>query len=170
MHPPITLRPVRVEDEPFLYRVYVGTREDELAPLGWDEARKEQFLRMQFDAQHRFYQEQFPAADFQIILSGAHAIGRLYVDRREDEIRIVDIALLREHRNAGVGGALMGDLLAEAARDRKPVRIHVERHNPALRLYERLGFVRIGDNGVYFLMEWSADGSPGTSSTVRAGT
>jgi ribosomal protein S18 acetylase RimI-like enzyme len=160
MHPPITLRPVSPDDEPFLYSVYAGTREDELAPLGWDEARKKQFLRMQFNAQHRFYRDQFPTADFQIIMSGAQAIGRLYVDRREDEIRIVDIALLPEHRSAGVGGALMGDLLAEAARDRKPVRIHVERHNRALRLYERLGFVRIGDNGVYYLMEWSADGSP----------
>ena len=64
----------------------------------------------------------------------------------------------------------MGDLLVEAARDRKPVRIHVERHNPALRLYERLGFVRLGDNGVYYLMEWSPDVSSKTSPTVPAGT
>ena len=163
MYLPIILRPVRAGDEPFLYRLYTGTREDELAPLGWDDARKEQFLQMQFDAQHRFYQEQFPTADFQIIMLGSQAIGRLYVDRRVDEIRVVDIALLREHRNAGVGGAIMRDLLLEAARDRKPVRIHVEQHNPALRLYERQGFARIGDNGVYYLMEWSVGGSSETS-------
>jgi len=154
MFPPITLRPVTPEDEPFLYRVYAGTREDELAPLEWDETQKEAFLRMQFNAQHVFYQEQFPAADFDIILAAEQPIGRLYVDRRDDEIRIVDIALLPEHRNTGIGSALLDNLLTEAAAASKPVRIHVERFNPALRLYDRLGFIQVGDNGVYYLMEW----------------
>ncbi len=155
MSPPITLRPVTPDDEPFLYRVYAGTREDELAPLGWDETQRASFLRMQFKAQHAFYQEQFPSADFEIILAADRPIGRLYVDRRDDEIRIVDIALLPEHRNAGIGSALLDDLLTEAAAASKPVRIHVERFNPALRLYQRLGFIQVGDNGVYYLMEWS---------------
>ncbi len=156
---PITLRPVTPDDEPFLYHVYAGTREDELAPLDWDEARKDEFLRMQFNAQHRFYQEQFPSADFDIILAGDQPIGRLYVDRRDDEIRIVDIALLPKHRNAGIGSALLEDLLAEAAAVGKPVRIHVERFNPALPLYQRLGFNQVTDNGVYYLMEWSPEES-----------
>ena len=155
MCPPITLRPVTSDDEPFLYRVYASTREDELAPLGWDETQKEAFLRMQFNAQHVFYQEQFTSADFNIILAEDKPIGRLYVDRRDDEIRIVDIALLPEHRNSGIGSALLDDLLTEAAAVSKPVRIHVERFNPALRLYDRLGFIQVGDNGVYYLMEWS---------------
>ena len=154
MRPPITLRPITVEDEPFLYRVYADTREDELSPLGWDETEKDSFLRMQFNAQHGFYQEQFPAADFDIILAGDQPIGRLYVDRRDDEIRVVDIALLLEHRNAGIGSMLLNGLLAEASAEGKLVRIHVERFNPALRLYERLGFIQVGDNGVYYLMEW----------------
>jgi len=155
MCPPVSLRPITPEDEPFLYRVYAGTREDELAPLGWDETQKEAFLRMQFNAQHVFYQQRFPAADFDIILATDKPVGRLYVDRRDDEIRIVDIALLPEHRNTGIGGALIRDLLTEAAAARKPVRIHVERFNPALRLYERLGFIQVGDNGVHYLMEWA---------------
>ena len=159
MCPPITLRPITFEDEPFLYRVYADTREDELSPLGWDETQKDSFLRMQFNAQHGFYQEQFPAADFDIILAGDQPIGRLYVDRRDDAIRIVDIALLLEHRNAGIGSALLRDLLTEAAATSRPVRIHVERFNPALRLYERLGFTQVSDNGVYYLMEWSPDES-----------
>jgi ribosomal protein S18 acetylase RimI-like enzyme len=150
----ITFRAIRPEDEEFLYHVYAGTRTDELAPLGWDHAQQEAFLRMQFNAQHRYFQTQFADASFQIILQGERAIGRLYVDRRTDEIGIVDIALLPEYRNAGIGSRLLKDLFAEAARAGKPVRIHVEQHNPAVRLYERLGFVRIGPTGVYFLMEW----------------
>ena len=155
----ITLRPAHADDEPFLYEVYAGTRADELAQLDWDAGQKGQFLRMQFTAQRDFYRAQFPAAEFMVIMAQDQSVGRLYVDRREDEIRIVDIALLPAHRNAGIGSRLLGDLLTEAAEDGKPVRIHVERFNPALRLYERLGFTQKGDNGVYYLMEWLPDAS-----------
>lgn len=158
---PVTLRPARDDDEPFLFDVYASTRAEELARVAWEASEKEAFLRMQFAAQHRFYHEQFPTTEFQIIQAGDRPIGRLYVDRRDDEIRIVDIALLPAHRNAGIGSALLRELLAEAAAAGKPVRIHVERFNPALRLYERLGFRQVGDNGVYYLMEWSANGRPG---------
>ena len=110
---------------------------------------------MQFHAQHRYYQSEFPKAAFDLIFRDDRPIGRLYVDRREDEIRLIDIALLPEHRGAGVGGALVRELLAEAARLRLPVRIHVERNNRALGLYERLGFRPIGSSAIYHLMEWT---------------
>ena len=155
----ITLRRICRDDEPFLYRVFAGTREEELAPLGWDEAQKTAFLRMQFNAQHRYYQEQFPNASFDLIVCGDVPIGRLYVDRRDDELRVIDIALLPEHRRAGIGGALLRDLLSEAELASKLVRIHVERNNPALSLYKRLGFVRVGDTGVYYLMERASGGA-----------
>ena len=151
----ITFRPIRSEDEAFLYRLYASTRENELAQVPWDDGEKETFLRMQFQAQHQYYQEQFLNAEFQIILRDGRLIGRLYVDRRADEIRLIDIALLPEERNGGIGTSLLKELLVEAVRAGKPVRIHVERYNPALRLYERLGFSRIDDQGVYHLMEWS---------------
>ncbi len=149
----VTLRRITPDDTPFLYQVYASTREEELAPLGWDESQKTAFLQMQFTAQHRYYHEQFPDADYQIILSGDRPIGRFYVDRRPDEINILDIALLPEQRRAGIGTALLKAILAEADQAGKPVRIHVERFNPALHLYERLGFVKTADTGVYFRME-----------------
>ena len=153
MYDGITLRPVQPGDEGFLYLVYASTRADELAPLNWSEQQRHAFLTMQFDAQSRFYREQFPGAAFQVILRGGVAIGRLYVDRRADEISIIDIALVPEQRGHGIGAALLTDLIEEADRADKPVRIHVERFNPALRLYQRLGFVPIGDTGVYLLLE-----------------
>ena len=151
----ITLRPIEPDDEEFLYRVYAGTREVELAQVDWDAAQKEAFLHMQFTAQHQYYQEHYAGAAFQVILADGRPAGRLYVARWLDEIRIVDIALLPEYRNAGIGTALLRDLLAEGARAGKPVSIHVERFNPALRLYERLGFTSIADKGVYLLLEWA---------------
>jgi ribosomal protein S18 acetylase RimI-like enzyme len=149
----ITLRAITAADEPFLYAVYASTRTEELAPLGWDEAQLSGFLRMQFDAQHRYYQEQFAGAAFDLILRNGQPVGRLYVDRCDDEIRIIDIALLPEHRNAGIGSRLLREVLAEADRQKKPVRIHVERFNPALALYQRLGFGPAGETGVYYLLE-----------------
>ena len=151
----VTTRAISLEDEPFLRRVYAGTREEELAVVPWNVDQKEAFLRMQFDAQHQYYQDQFPDASYDVILREGQPVGRLYVDRREDEIRIIDIALLPEARGNGIGGALLDDLIAEARTLNKPVRIHVERGNRALSLYQRLGFSEIGQTDFYFLMEWT---------------
>jgi ribosomal protein S18 acetylase RimI-like enzyme len=149
----IQLRPISPADEAFLYQVYASTRQEEMALVDWDEAKKQAFLRMQFHAQHTYYRAQFPQASYQVVLWEGVPVGRLYVDRRDEEFGILDIALLAEYRNRGIGGALLRDVLAEADRARKRVRIHVERHNPALRLYDRLGFRPIDDQGVYFLLE-----------------
>jgi ribosomal protein S18 acetylase RimI-like enzyme len=119
----------------------------------WDDAQKESFLRMQFEAQDRWYREQMPDASFEVVLVDGEPAGRLYVDRREDEIRIVDIALLPEHRGRGIGTLLLGELLSEADAAGKSVTIHVERLNPALRLYARLGFSVAEDKGIYLFLE-----------------
>jgi ribosomal protein S18 acetylase RimI-like enzyme len=153
----ITMRPIRPEDEAFLFEVYASTRQDELAALDWSKAQREAFLRMQFRAQHLSYLVQFPLADFAIILCYGRPIGRLYVERRPEEIRGIDIALLPEVRQAGIGTAILHNLLAEAAREHKPCRIHVEKFNRAQHLYKRLGFTTLADNGMYLFMEWRPD-------------
>ena len=146
-------RPIRETDRAFLEHLYASTRTEELALTGWSETQKQAFLRQQFEAQHTFYRQHFADARFDLILLDDRPAGRLYVDRRADEIRIIDIALLPGYRNRGIGGRLLRELLAEAAAAGRPLRIHVERYNPALRLYRRLGFRSVGDNGVYYLME-----------------
>jgi ribosomal protein S18 acetylase RimI-like enzyme len=151
----VALRPVEPGDEEFLYRVYASTRQEELAQTGWEEAQKESFLRMQFDAQSRYYREHYTEAKFSVILADGRPAGRLYVARWPEEIRIVDIALLPEHRGARIGTSLLRDLISESEESGKPLSIHVERFNPVLRLYERLGFRKVADKGVYFLMERS---------------
>ncbi len=151
----ITLRPINTQDLDLLYRIYASTREDELAPLDWSAEQKQAFLEMQFNAQHTFYQEQYSQAKFQIVLLNGQAVGRLYVERRADEIRIIDMSLLPDYRRQGIGSGLFADIFAQGQQAGLPVRIHVEHFNPALGLYRRLGFKKIGDTGVYFLMEWT---------------
>jgi ribosomal protein S18 acetylase RimI-like enzyme len=134
--------------------LYASTREQELTVVPWDDAQKAAFLRMQFDAQHAYYQEHYEGAAFDIILVGGQPAGRFYVERASEEFRIIDIALLPEYCNRGIGTTLLRGLQSEAAAADKPLRIHVERFNPALRLYERLGFRLVEDRGVYLFLEW----------------
>ena len=155
----LSLRTARPEDEGFLREVYASTRQEELALVNWTAAEKAAFVEMQFRAQDQFYRSQFQAAALQVIECAGAPIGRLYVDRREDEIRVLDIALLPENRGQGIGRYLMRQILAEADGTGRVVRIHVERHNPALHLYERLGFRTTADEGVYLLMEWAPSAS-----------
>ncbi len=149
-----TLRPICENDLPFLATLYATTRQDEMALLNeWNEQQKRAFLQSQFDAQHKFYTQQFSSAQFDIIQLQNKAIGRLYVDRRKDEIRIIDIALLPQYRQQGIGSRYMKMLINEAHAQNQPVRIHVEQFNPARTLYTKLGFQKIQQDGIYILME-----------------
>ena len=147
------LRSVEPGDEEFIYRVYASTRQEELAQTGWNKAQKEAFLRQQFDTQDRYYKEHYGGAEFSVILSEGLPGGRRYVIRWPGEIRIMDIALLPEYRGKGTGTSLLGALISESEEAEKTLSIHVERFNPALHLYERLGFRQKEDKGVYLLME-----------------
>jgi ribosomal protein S18 acetylase RimI-like enzyme len=149
-----TLRPARDDDDSFLRAVYASTRAEELALVDWTPAQKQAFTDMQFDAQRAHYAQAYPEMSDDVILHNGQAAGRLRVARLPAEIRMVDLALLPEQRGEGIGTALLQDLMAEAQQARKPLTLHVEVFNPALHLYERLGFVKREDRGVYWFMEW----------------
>lgn len=156
----MTLRPITESDEAFLAKLYASTRAEEMAQSGWPQAEIDTFLLFQFKAQHQYYQMEFSKAAFDVVLVDGVAAGRLYIDRRADEIHIIDIALLPGYRGKGLGGKLLGEILDEATRSALPVRIHVENNNPAMSLYRRLGFKKTGETGVYHLMEKPFEGSP----------
>ncbi len=157
---PSPIRPVGAGDESFLAEVYASTRREELAQVGWSEHQLQDFLATQFHAQRRYYESEYPGADFQIIQAGGQPAGRLYVHRRANEIRIMDLALLPPWRGQGIGTHLLNEILAEGGRSGRRVTIHVEIFNPALQLYERLGFRQVGSNGVYYLLQWTPAGIP----------
>lgn len=157
----ISLRAVTAEDEAFLFEVYASTRRAEMLSWGWDRAQQDAFLKMQFKAQHQAYEVEDEATDTKIILLEGKPVGRLIVNRTEDEIRLTDIALLTEYRSSGIGTGLIKDLFDEAYRAGKPVRLHVLKNNRAIHLYERLGFKTTGENGMHFQMEWVPAAQPG---------
>ena len=152
-----TLRPIQEADEVLLLEIYSSTRTDELALLPWDAAHKQAFLQMQFSAQQKHYRAYFPHATHEMILAEGQPIGRLYVDRRETEIRILDITLLPEIRGRGIGTLVIQELMKEAEHENKSISIYVESFNRSLGLFHRLGFVKTEESGASWLMEWHAD-------------
>lgn len=151
----VELRPVSESDNEFLLAVYASTRADELAQAEWAEGQQEMFLRWQFDLQRREYDTRFPEADYRVILIDQQPAGRIWIGTDNEQIRLLDIALLPEFQSRGVGTALLEGLKSEAQNAGKALRHMVfVLNNNADRFYERLGFKKIEDFGAYKHMEW----------------
>jgi len=150
----LSLRQETPQDETFLFDLYATTRDYEMIHVPWDDLQKQLFLHQQCDAQLKHYRSHYSDADFKIVELDGKPIGRIYVHRGAKELRLMDISLLREYRGTGIGTELTSSLLKEAEAAGKSVTLHVEYMNPAKRLYERLGFRKAEDKGIYWLMEW----------------
>jgi ribosomal protein S18 acetylase RimI-like enzyme len=153
----IALRPYQDSDRDFLFQLYASTRAHEIAPFGWPPAQQEAFLRMQFTSQQQWYAMSYAQAEHHIVEQDGVPIGRLMVTRNPPVAVLVDIALLPEHRGKGIGGELVRDLIQQCNQAKLPLRLQVLRTNPAQRLYERLGFIRTGEDQMYFQMEKKPD-------------
>jgi ribosomal protein S18 acetylase RimI-like enzyme len=154
----VSLRPAGPGDQPFLHALYARTRADELAAVPWSQEQLVAFLTMQFEAQDRSYREAYPTGRFLVIERTGEPIGRLSLGRHPGELRIIEIALLPEHRNTGIGSSLVRDVLAEADAEDLAVTLHVERWNPAQGLYRRMGFAVTSETDVHLFMRRPAGG------------
>jgi ribosomal protein S18 acetylase RimI-like enzyme len=153
-HPIVQRRPAHDGDRPFLQQVYASSREREMEQVPWDEARKAAFLRQQFAAQARSYQQQFPGAEDTVLEHEGQPIGRVQLVRLPDGLLLLDLAVLPAWRGRGLGTAVVRDLMAAAAADGTALRVHVEDGNPVRRLYGRLGFRAIERHGIHELLQW----------------
>jgi RimJ/RimL family protein N-acetyltransferase len=157
-NPSYSLRPIGEKDMPSLLEMYASTRQQEMARVvNWTDLMKSEFLSSQFDAQHTYYQLNYPGADFWVICQAKRNIGRLYLHENFQGrgLRIIDITLLPEYRNKGIGTTILKDLMGRSAELDRALTIHVESFNPAKVLYARLGFNHVSEtNGIYHLMEW----------------
>jgi ribosomal protein S18 acetylase RimI-like enzyme len=121
----------------------------------WPEGQREAFVRWQFEMQRREYHARFPDARYEVILVDGHPAGRIWVGIDDEQIHLLDIAILKEFQNRGVGTILLRRLMEEAANATKVLRhmVFILNHD-ALRFYERLGFEVFEDLGAYKHMEW----------------
>lgn len=148
----LDLREACDQDEPFLFRLFCSVREPDFSFLSEAEGRS--ILKMQYAAQQRSYCENWPRAQHLVVTKEGQPIGKLSTVCRSDELHLVEIALLSEHRNQGIGSFLM-EMLVREARDNHALRIRLNayRLSRAVQFYLRLGFVLVNDDGAYLLME-----------------
>jgi len=153
------LRPETDDDIPFLAALFASTREGELALVPWTAAQKEAFLDGQFKAQRHHYRTYNSDCAFDVIAQAGAPVGRLYLESGRRRLHIVDITLTPARRGRGLGTAILTALQDNGRMSGRAVGIMVEKFNPAMRLYRRLGFTDVVDHGVYQEMEWRPDGA-----------
>jgi len=151
----VTLRPVQASDEAFLISVFASTRDAELALVPWSLEQKAAFIAMQFRAQNADYAFRYPGAQHDIICADSVAVGRLFLARLDDQLRIADVAVLPEYQGKGIGAWVLRRIMDEAATLQKPVTVYVEINNPSLQWFERKGFERGESSGFNILMRWT---------------
>jgi ribosomal protein S18 acetylase RimI-like enzyme len=149
----LSFRPVADGDLEFLYNLFASTRLSEMSATGWSDGQVEEFLRMQFRLQHTQYMQNYKGASFDIILVDSIPAGRLYVDRGEEGIRVIEISILPEFRRKGIGSSILRGLTEEADAIGQTISLHVEMNNPILGFYKTLGFREKELRGIYFYME-----------------
>jgi GNAT superfamily N-acetyltransferase len=157
----VTLRESEESDRQFLTSVYGTTRAAELALVPWSEEQRTAFVTMQYTAQAHHYQQNYPESRQLVIYLDDQPVGRLYINRGSEEIRILDITVLPSFGGRGIGDYLIGELQSEARSAGKPLTIYVESYNPTMRFFEKRGFAPMGQQGAHVLMGWRDDESAG---------
>ncbi len=151
----ITLRPVTEADQDLVLAAYASTRAAEMAMVPWSAEQKEAFIKMQFAAQAEHYAAEFPRASHDVICRDGAPVGRLYLDRRDQQLHILDVTILPQFRNAGIGTFVLRRLFDEAAAGGKAVTIYIESFNPSLALFRKLGFHTAAEDGFQLLLRWT---------------
>jgi ribosomal protein S18 acetylase RimI-like enzyme len=150
----LSQRPVTGEDQRFLLELYISTRADEFAPFGWDQRQLEALLRMQFEAQRNSYRMYYPDAEQSIIQHEGLDVGQMIVDNTAGRVLLVDISILPQYRNRGIGASVLTRLLNGSQSQGEKVVLNVLRNSSAVRLYSRLGFDKVGETDTHWEMVW----------------
>ena len=141
----ISLRPVLPEEEKFWRKVFFDSRKEYFSLLNLPENELNLLLEMQFQAQNTDYRQNFPQAENDVILSDGFPVGRVIISNEHNDLHLIDIAVLSEYRNLGIGTEILHWLFDESRRTNLTIRFYVEKENRAFRLYERLGFRVVAD-------------------------
>jgi ribosomal protein S18 acetylase RimI-like enzyme len=150
----VSQRPTTPEDETFVRQLILDTVTEELMAWSWPEPMRSHLLEIQYFSRRGGIRARFPEAEDVLVdgePAGWHVLAEL-----PDEIRWIEIMIRPERRRQGVATAVLAESMAEADRTRKPGRFSVNVTNePAIRLYERLGFRRTGGDEAQHFMEYT---------------
>jgi GNAT superfamily N-acetyltransferase len=148
------IRPATAQDVGFLADVVIeATRAQDRLPDGFDE----QPWRMGFcELTMEQVRAEIPDSTTSVVEVDNERVGRLRIARTADYIELCGIQLLPGMQRHGIGTAIIEDLKAQAAAAGIPLGLGVEKDNPdARRLYERLGFVQVGETEQEYSLRWN---------------
>lgn len=130
-------------DAAWMRDLYFRSRTPEFAVVGLRDDALTTLLGQQFEAQRQAMAGEFPHADHFVITRDDAPVGRLVLAENDAAIHVADILVDVSQRGAGVGTAALREVLNRADATARAVTLRVDPHNPARRLYERLGFVLV---------------------------
>ena len=140
----VTLRPVLDEDFAFLWWLHQATmREYVEKTWGWDDAFQAQRFRDAFVANRE---------GMAIVEGAAGRIGYLRVVRDQARWFLAGIVIAPSHQGQGIGGRLVASVCQDADALGVPVDLQVLKVNPAIRLYQRLGFALTGETATHYTL------------------
>lgn len=153
----VRLRPAAVSDQGFFDALFLSTRAD-LQALAGDPALTSMIaplIAMQQKAQALSYQASHPGAEYLVIEHAGTPVGRAVVHGAAGCLRLVDISVLPQARGQGCAAGALAQLQQRAAADGCALHLTVRLDNAgARRLYDRLGFVAVSDDGLDARMRW----------------
>ena len=139
---------------PFLRQLFFALREPESRFLPFTEEQRLAFLEQQFQLQYHQYHRAYPDPSHLILTAPSGLAGLVYLASAETDqgpgLRLINFQIQEDFRGQGLGQAL----LAQMQRLKRPLLLSVEKSNPAIGLYHRMGFAPYGDNGMSWAMVW----------------
>ncbi len=137
----LSLRPMKTSDSAFIESLYRTTRDD-LRMIDAEDEFVEDLIDIQHHAQTQGYGDMFPNAMYFVAEYQGERIGRTVLDFGQNEVRVVDIALMPAARGKGYGSQILQAVQRVAGKIMAPVSLTVRAdHMSAKQLYMRLGFV-----------------------------
>ncbi|AGY75266.1 GNAT family N-acetyltransferase [Clostridium autoethanogenum] len=151
----ISLCPAEPKDYEFLLKVFKEGRPELNFISNLSEEKKEDIIVEQFKIQQQQLARMYPKAEFYIVKLNDESVGRLYLHRGEANYRILEIGLLEQYRNQGIGRRTMKLIIENAIKERKNLSLQVIWfNNKAFLFYEKLGFKITENNNIFCEMQY----------------
>lgn len=151
---PIQVRLMTEADEAFVYRLFSLVCDEQQGLAYLPESQREPLVQMQYRARAQSYKAAYPEAMYQIIEFEGQPAGYHVVAEQDEQIVLVDVAVLPEFRRRGICTHMLQMYRTKAQQEGKVSVLHVFKMNPAQHLYARLGFEIVQDCG----MQWTMKG------------
>lgn len=135
----------------FIKDLYFIQKTEELQAGLWPQTMLNPILEMQFRAQEKSYKQRFPEAENWIITADDKAVGWILLDKTIT-YHIISIIVHPNHRQKRIGQKAIRLISGLAQNDNKDVTLIVNKDNPAISLYHKMGLSEVKADEMHVTM------------------